>query len=102
MDWIASHFTALAMSDIYSTPAINGKGNDYTNSVMKIECELEHDDLKAQFKQYEKDCGRTPESKILGIVPIDIDIVTWNEEILKPSDYSREYFQKGLKQITSK
>ena len=102
MDWIAGHFTALAKSDIYTTPAINGKDNDYTNSVMEIESELEHDDLKAQFKQHEKDCGRIPESKALGIVPIDIDIVTWNDEILKPSDYSREYFQKGWRQITSK
>ena len=32
-------------------------------------------------------------------IPLDLDIVVWNGETLRPQDYDREYFQIGLKEI---
>ena len=34
-----------------------------------------------------------------GIEPIDLDIVVWNGEVVRPADYAQQYFQKGWHQI---
>lgn len=59
-------------------------------------------DLQAAFKQIERSLGRTPESKRDGVIPIDIDLLQWNEEVLKPSDMEREYVAAGLLSLMEK
>ena len=41
----------------------------------------------------EKVLGRMPDSKEKGQIPIDIDLLLWNNEILKPADWEKEYVQ---------
>ena len=43
------------------------------------------------LKSVEQEMGRTPSDKEKGIVKIDIDLVIWNDEVLKPADISRSY-----------
>lgn len=47
------------------------------------------DVLTAIFKQMEKTLGRTPQGKQAGIIPIDIDLLQWNDLVLKPEDLKR-------------
>jgi 2-amino-4-hydroxy-6-hydroxymethyldihydropteridine diphosphokinase len=51
------------------------------------------------LKSWEAECGRTPESKQKGVVPIDLDIVMWNSEVVRPVDYSRSYVSMGIAQL---
>ena len=44
----------------------------------------------------EENAGRTPESKAQGIVPLDIDVLKWNNDILKPADMERDYIREAL------
>ena len=53
------------------------------------------------FKQIEQQSGRTPESKNNGIIPLDIDLLQWNDTILKPEDFRRPYVQSGLLSLST-
>ena len=47
----------------------------------------------------EKAHGRTPESKLSCKIPLDIDIVVCNGEIIRPQDSKQDYFQTALKEL---
>lgn len=102
VEWLKNRMRNLSVSSAYSTPALNRKDNDYLNAVAEgcVECDFET--LKAQMKDYEKSSGRTPESKLMGVVPIDIDIVMWNDEVVKAGDYEQSYFKIGWNELKSK
>lgn len=102
IDMLSKLLIDIEVSHIYETPALNDVDNSYLNGVVKGGIQFEYDELKLKFKQYEKDCGRTPDSKKKGVIPIDIDIVIWNDEILKNQDFNQSYFQIGWKCLNSK
>ena len=60
---------------------------------------MEFEDLFRIFKEMEKAAGRTPGGKKVGIVPLDIDIAMWNDEIKKPRDMMQDYMQIGLMEL---
>lgn len=93
--WLSTEIIDIKTSHIYSTPAVNGKDRDYLNAVASGYSRCEFEDLKYRFKQYEQLSGRTLESKKKGVIPIDIDIVMWNDVVLKDNDYKQQYFQIG-------
>lgn len=53
-------------------------------------------ELQSLFKQLERRAGRTQEGQSRGIIPLDIDLLQWNEIILKPADLTRPYVQSAL------
>lgn len=57
---------------------------------------LNIEDLTTHLKQIEKEIGRRPEDKFHGSIPIDIDLLQWNDTILKPDDLKRDYIQSAL------
>jgi len=69
----------------YSKPFLNG--------AIRLSTLLSPEALKIRLKAIEVHLGRTPEMKAMGIVPIDLDIITFNEHIVHP-DYSRFQFVK--------
>ena len=72
---------------------------DFHNLALKISSVETADETKAIFKQIEKEIGRTSESKILGIIPIDIDLIFWNENLIH-QDYNRfEFVKKCVDEI---
>jgi 2-amino-4-hydroxy-6-hydroxymethyldihydropteridine diphosphokinase len=100
-EWIDHKFGPSKKSHAYSTPATNGKDPDYMNAVAIISSDLDFDSLKCIFKDYERSCGRTPESKLKGEIPIDIDIVMWNDSIIREKDFNQSYFTIGWQQINN-
>ncbi len=95
VDWLGTILNNAFASDAYKTPALNGVDNDYLNAVAIGKTNIEYDEFKAMTKKYEQECGRTPESKSNGVIPIDIDVVLWNRKLLKERDFKQNYFQKG-------
>ena len=51
------------------------------------------------FKLIEQVLGRTPGDKLIGSIPIDIDLLKWNDQVLKVSDMERKYVIEGLNSI---
>jgi 2-amino-4-hydroxy-6-hydroxymethyldihydropteridine diphosphokinase len=99
MDFLSGMLADAKTSSSYSTPAINGKDADYANAVTEGGSDDDFDELNAKLKDYEARCGRRPNHKQNGDVPIDLDIVIWNGNVLRERDYERDYFQRGWKQL---
>ena len=47
----------------------------------------------------ERQAGRTPESKQLGIIPLDIDILTYDNQVIKAEDLRKKYVQLILRSL---
>lgn len=97
--WLQATLKGCRQSGVYATAALNGKSGDYANAVACGQCACSLADLNARFKDYERQCGRDADCRARGIVPIDLDIVMWNGEVVRPADYAQQYFQKGWHQI---
>jgi 2-amino-4-hydroxy-6-hydroxymethyldihydropteridine diphosphokinase len=54
-----------------------------------------------KIKQTERAVGRSPRDKYLGKVVIDIDLIRYNDELLRPADFQREYVQQLLSDLES-
>lgn len=88
-------------SDFYETPALGGGTRPYLNAVAEIDSEMPTEDLQARFKQMERESGRNEEARKRGDVPIDIDIVECDGEVVRPKDYNAEYYRIGKSRLTS-
>jgi 2-amino-4-hydroxy-6-hydroxymethyldihydropteridine diphosphokinase len=47
----------------------------------------------------EFDLGRRPADKPLGIVKMDADLLSYDEDILKPEDFKRDYIREELERF---
>jgi len=70
--------------------------NDFLNQLAIIYTEKEKEEVAFLLKKAEKEIGRNAADKLKGIVKIDIDLVIWNDEVLKPADITRSYIKDLL------
>lgn len=80
-------------SDICESPDFNGIGKPYLNILIKGKTDLNLSEFQSKIKDIEKNLGRKPSSKSSGIMPVDIDIVIWNGNIIDPEEYRRPHFK---------
>ena len=99
INWLSSIAKSIKASSVYCTESINHVDNEYMNAVAVCESEHSHNDLNDMLKQYEINCGRSKESKLNGVIPIDLDIVIALGNVVRPGDFDRQYFQIGWNQI---
>lgn len=99
IDWLFDLLSNANVSKIYETKALNGVDNNYLNAVLSGYTKEEYNVLNEKIKQYEIECGRTKESKSLGVIPIDVDIVILNDDVIRNNDYNQAYFQIGWNEI---
>ncbi len=90
----------FSISTAYETEAVGYRVQPpYLNAVAIADTPLTHDELQARLKELEHRHGRTPQSKAQGAIPLDIDIVVWNGEVLRPRDHKQPYFTIGLNEL---
>lgn len=99
VDWLKSILIQFSASDIYETPCARKSGKAYMNAVVKGVFQGTGIQLEEMLKDKEHEMGRTAESRLRGDVPIDIDIVILNNEVVKPWDARQKFFSIGLSQI---
>lgn len=97
--WLADSFSEVICSEIYTSAPVSGIGPDYANMVAEVSADVDAAQMASLAKEYERQCGRTPDSKVRGCVPIDVDVVMCNGIILRPAEYSRAYFRRGFDAI---
>ena len=61
--------------------------SNFLNVALKLLSEEPIDATVAIFKQIERKMGRLPDSKLTGIIPIDIDLIFWNNDLIH-DDYN--------------
>ena len=84
MDWLTGVLAPLRSSMLYTTTALHGDST-YLNAVAQGYTDVSLEQLNALRARKQ--------------VPIDIDIVIYDGEILRPNDYNQAFFQKGWKEI---
>lgn len=82
-----------------SEPFGNGYSDPFLNILAYMQTNLDKNDLIKQFKIIEKEMGRLVSHKKNGIVIIDIDLIKWDNQILKPDDFERNYMKELLLQV---
>ena len=93
--WLSRMLDGFSCSDIYETRAIGHDGPDYMNAVVIGSTKLTLAELEASCKAYELSHGRDEQSRREKRVPVDIDIVMANSDVLRPRDFSCGFFRKG-------
>lgn len=114
--WLTSVLKNAVMSSVYETEDISSKKENsgkmdgdssatlqakpkYMNAVISGYTDIPFETFNANLKAYEWKHGRDSEARRKGEVPIDLDIVKWNGNIIRPRDYAADYFRKGLAEI---
>ena len=69
---------------------------DYHNRAATFSTTMDIAALKSLFKEIEKACGRTVSSKSTGLVPLDIDLLRYGSQILKPNDMKSAYVRQAI------
>lgn len=97
---ISEYFEIIANSSRITTQPIGKHYKSmFSNEAIKILSDETAEETKATLKQIEEELGRTPESKKQGIIPIDIDLIRWNESIFH-KDYERfDFVRKCVDEI---
>jgi len=71
----------------------------FQNVALKLLSKDTVEETIATFKQIEQEMGRKPDSKLTGIIPIDIDLIFWNNALVH-DDYIRfEYVRECVNEI---
>lgn len=90
-----------AQTPVYETPAEGSiAAAPYANALLQITTDTDYNTLHDTFKSWEQAAGRTKESKLQGIIPLDIDIISWNGVVLKERDMQFAYMQRGLQLLS--
>lgn len=71
----------------------------FLNILAYFETNMVKEEIQVRFKSIEKIMGRQSSHKAEGIVIIDIDLIQWNNEVLKPDDFKRDYMNELIVQM---
>lgn len=93
-------FEEVHFSSVYRTPNETGDGREsYTNCIAFGKTALSLEKLEVEFKSMEVRFGRTPAMRSMGVVPIDIDIVRYDNKIVRPQNLEMNYMKIGMTEL---
>lgn len=86
--------------DIIETkPENTSSSTPYHNRAALLQTSVSKETLIKEFKRIEQQHGRTVSGQHKGIIPLDIDLLMYDNEIVKPADFKKEYVQQALQTI---
>lgn len=88
-------------SSIMSAPYDETHLFPFRNVLAAFETTLTKEEIIAKIKQIERAGGRTPYDKETGRINLDIDLLKYDDEILRPTDYERDYVQQLLREFSA-
>jgi 2-amino-4-hydroxy-6-hydroxymethyldihydropteridine diphosphokinase len=72
---------------------------DYTNGAVRIRTEMDREELSAFLKQLEDKMGRDRGEMKSGPRNIDLDILTWNNKVVDPDYFTREFLRDSAAEL---
>ena len=98
---LKKHFPTIRFSEEMETEAIGSRFlSPFSNQVASFETTLSSEEVRAILKQIERNLGRLPEEKSQGVIRIDIDLLMYDDCVLKPADMERDFVKEGLKSLS--
>lgn len=73
--------------------------DDYTNGAVRIRTEMDMKSLTLYLKKLEDQMGRDRSQKKYGPRNIDLDILIWNNTIVDPDYFTREFLQDSAAEL---
>lgn len=86
----------ILVSEMTESPSVTGIGSPYLNVVIAGHTVMQKERLRDFAKALERRAGRTDQLRDEGKISLDVDIVLFDETILKSSEYSSCYFKKCM------
>ena len=97
---LLSHFPDICFSQEMVTEAIgSGFLSPFHNQVARLTTPLDAASVRNLLKGIEQAQGRLPEDKPNGIVKLDIDLLKYDDCVLKPEDMEREFVLVGMREL---
>ena len=97
---LASHVQIIQVSQMVQTKPIGIISQpDYTNGAVRILTEMEKDELFLFLKQLEDQMGRDRSQKKYGPRNIDLDILIWNNQVVDPDYFTREFLRESAAEL---
>ena len=98
--WLKTRFAGLCASEIYQTDGVGAKsrGTRYCNAVATGHTDMSAGEITSLLKDYEQANGRVKGNRE---ITIDLDLVVYGAEVLRPTDFAHTYFQRGFRQLAS-
>lgn len=94
---LCATFPDIHFGEMMETEAIgSGFHSPFSNQLARFSTTLSPDSVHDIFKELERRSGRIPEDKSLGVVKLDIDLLVFDNRVLKPEDMEREYIRRGI------
>lgn len=97
--WLSKVLSDIRSSTIYATPDCHGSNREYLNAVVAGKTNRPPEEIDNMCKEFEKSYGRDESMRKTGCVPVDIDLVIYDNKILRPNDFKREFFEIGYGMI---
>lgn len=72
---------------------------DYTNGAVRILTDMEREELISFLKQLEDRMGRDRSQEKYGPRNIDLDILIWNNQIVDPDYFTREFLRNSAAEL---
>lgn len=99
-DYLCARFLSLRCSPaVYTSPVGCPGAEPFLNQVAVAYTPFGPDEVRHILKQIETALHRTPADKQNGTIPIDIDLLRWNDQVLKPGDWERPYIVDGIRSL---
>ena len=86
---------------IWTEPYGKKEGALYLNQLVSAKTNLDSDELNCILKEIEKSQGRDEEARRQGLVPIDLDLLQYNQQRFHLRDWQRPYIQQLLPKLSN-
>jgi 2-amino-4-hydroxy-6-hydroxymethyldihydropteridine diphosphokinase len=97
---LAADVQIVQVSQMVQTKPIGITGQpDYTNGAVRIQTEMDIEELSSYLKQLEDQMGRDRTQKKFGPRNIDLDILIWNNEVADPDYFTREFLRNSAAEL---
>ena len=97
---LSIHFKGIYFGKEQDTIPIGMSNPAYfTNQLAKCSTTLSIDEVKNIFKKIESQAGRLSDDKMDGIIKLDIDLLIYDNLVLKENDMKKEFIIEGLKEF---
>lgn len=97
---LAEDFEIVQVSKMVQTKPIGITDQaDYTNGAVRIRTQLSLNELSVYLKNLEDRMGRDRNQQRFGPRNIDLDILIWNNEVIDPDYYTREFLRNSASEL---
>lgn len=98
--YLRIHFPSIILgSEQDTSPLFYSNPAHFTNQVATFSTSLSKDEVITIFKEIERESGRLPNDKSKEIVKLDVDLLIYDKQVLKPKDLQREYIISGINEL---